>query len=106
LLLLEQFDCLPLRQMIQCRVVNGRNGLLFRSPEEFWVNVEALLSRRLLRMQYLLGRACWDADAVQVRLSEYVKAPGISRSRYFTVRIPRNAPEKFLQTRAILNDSS
>jgi hypothetical protein len=27
-----------------------------------------------------------DADAVQARLSEYVKAPGISRSRYFTMR--------------------
>jgi hypothetical protein len=57
-------------------------------------------------MQYLLDRARWDADAVQARLSEYVKAPGISRSRYFTMRIPRNAPEKFLQTRAILDDSS
>jgi hypothetical protein len=47
----------------------------------------------------------WDADAVQARLSENVKAPGISRSRYFTKRIPRNAPEKFLQTRAILDDN-
>jgi len=57
-------------------------------------------------MQYLLDRARRDADAVQARLSEYAKAPGISRSRYFTMRIPRNAPEKVLQTRAILDDSS
>jgi hypothetical protein len=57
-------------------------------------------------MQYLLDRARWDADAVEARLSEYVKARGISRSRSFTMRIPRNAAEKFLQTRAILDDSS
>jgi hypothetical protein len=57
-------------------------------------------------MQYLLDRARWDADAVQARLSEYVKAPGISRSHYFSMRIPRNAPKKFLQTRAIPEDSS
>ena len=57
-------------------------------------------------MQYLLDRARRDADAVPARLSEYAKAPGISRSRYFTMRIPRNAPEKVLQTRAILDDSS
>jgi hypothetical protein len=57
-------------------------------------------------MRCLLDRARWDADAVQARLSEYVKAPGIFRSRYFTMRIPGNAPKKFLQTRAIPNDSS
>ena len=61
-------------------------------------------------MQYWLDRAHRDADAVQTRLNEYVKAPGISRSRYFTMRItmriPRNAPEKVLQTRAILDGSS
>jgi hypothetical protein len=57
-------------------------------------------------MQYLLDRARWGADAVQARLSEYVKAPGISRSCYFTMRIPRNAPKKFLPTRAIPEDSS
>jgi hypothetical protein len=52
-------------------------------------------------MQYLLDRARRNADAVQTRLSEYVKASGISRSRYSTMRIPRNAPEKVLQIRAI-----
>jgi hypothetical protein len=57
-------------------------------------------------MQFVLDRAPWDADAVQARLSEYVKAPGISRSRYFTKRIPRNAPENFLQACAILDANS
>ena len=47
-------------------------------------------------MQYWLDRARWDADAVQARLSEYVKAPGISRSPCFTMSIARNAPEKIL----------
>jgi hypothetical protein len=46
-------------------------------------------------MQYVLDRARWDPDAVQARLSEYVKAPAIFRSHHFTKRIPRNAPEKF-----------
>jgi hypothetical protein len=56
-------------------------------------------------MQYVLDRARWDADAIQARFSENVKVPGISRSRYFTMRIARDAPEKFFQTRAILSDS-
>jgi hypothetical protein len=56
-------------------------------------------------MQYVLDRARWDADAIQARFSENVKVPGISRSRYFTMRIARDAPEKFFQTRPILSDS-
>jgi hypothetical protein len=57
-------------------------------------------------MLYVLDRAGGDADAVQARLSEYVKAPGIFRSRYFTKRIQGPRQRNFLQPRAILSDSS
>src|ERR1035441_3771928 len=71
----QRMEDLFARSEVRGRSLAYLEGLLGGSERKNgWQVAECVGDASPYGMQYLLGRACWDAAALQARLSDYVQA--------------------------------